>query len=103
MSDDDTEEVEVEATFAERLRDAQQAYDEVSEYLEGLKDELKAQFKGKKVTGVHDGVKIFTHATYETSRIDSKRLKSEWPDIYAQYTRTVESQRVSIIRPKAGS
>lgn len=107
MPDTDTDtvdEIEIDADLADRLRDAQQAYDEVKEYLDGLKDQVKARYAERdKFIGTHGGQKVFTFDRRESTRLDRHRLKRDWPDIYNQYTKTVEALYVTVARPKADS
>lgn len=96
---DTLDEIEIDADLAGRLRDAQQAYDEVREYLEALKDEIKARYADhERLVATHAGEQIFVYSRYETTRINSSRLKRDWPDIYNQYLVTSTSQRVSVVR-----
>lgn len=105
MSDTDTvDEVEIDADLANRLRDAQQAFDEVKDYLDGLKDEIKAKYADRdRFYGTHAGEQVFSYSRRESTRLDRHRLKREWPDIYAQYTKTTSAVYVAITRPKAAS
>lgn len=96
--------VEVDATLADRLRDAQQAYDEVKAYLDDIKDEVKAQFAGHDaVRGVHNGETVFTCVRRSTTRFNSTKLKREYPSIWEQYAKTTSSVYMTVARPKAAS
>lgn len=107
MPDTDTlTDVEVDAELADRLRDAQQAFDEVREYLEGIKDEVKARYSGSTgVRGVHAGEEIFTCVRRESTRLNSARLKREYPDIWSQYAKTGSTvyMRIRVTRPEASA
>lgn len=105
-ADDDIEvdDVEIDATLADRLRDAQQAYDEVKEYLDGIKDEVKAQFSNHDaVRGIHNGEQIFVCARRATTRLNSAKLKREYPSVWEQYAKTSTSVYMTIARPKSSS
>lgn len=107
-TDDDTvtevEDVEIDAALADRLRDAQQAYDEVKEYLDDIKDEIKAQYSGREaIRGVHNGEQIFVCARRDTTRLNSAKLKREYPSIWQQYAKTTTSVYMTIARLKASS
>lgn len=67
-------------TRRELLADAQAAVTEVENQIRGLLGDAK--------TAVCDGSKVAQRSVYDTTRIDTKRLKAEQPDIYAQYTAT---------------
>ena len=98
-------EVEIDAEFAERLRDAQQAYDEVREYLENLKDEAKARYgvDHDKVVGTFAGEKVFDCVRRSTTRINSSRLKRDYPSIWDAYSVTKTTSYLTVARPKAAS
>lgn len=105
-ADDDIEvdDVEIDAALADRLRDAQQAYDEVKEYLDGIKDEIKAQYAGREgIRGIHNGEQIFICVRRATTRLNSAKLKREYPSIWQQYAKTTTSVYMTIARLKAAS
>lgn len=90
---------EIDQEFADKLRDAQNAYDECKAYLDDLKDELKKQYIGiPKVVGTVGGNEVFTYTTYSSTRINSARLKREYPDIFAQFAKELTHQRVAVRR-----
>lgn len=101
---EDLPKVEIDAELADRLRDAQHAYDEVKEYLDAIKDEIKARYGGAEgVQGVCGDEQIFTCVRRSSTRLNQARLKREWPDIYAQYAKTTETVYLTINRPRAES
>lgn len=99
MPDADTDEdtpglvakVDIEPSLADRLRDAQQAYDEVSAYLDDLKDELRQQLKEqqvpgrRRVDGVSNGDVVFTYVRRSARRLNGARLKRDYPSIWDAY------------------
>lgn len=106
MPDIDTlTEIEVDAELADRLRDAQQAYDEVREYLEDIKDQIKARYTnlGEGIRGVHAGEEIFTCVRRTSTRLNSAKLKRDYPDIWSAYAKTDSTVYMSIKRPKAAA
>lgn len=110
MPDTDTdneselEPIEIAATLVDRLREAQQAYDEVKAYLDSVKDEVKAQYADHEgVRGVHNGETVFICVRRDTTRLNSAKLKREYPSIWQQYAKTTNSIYMTIARPKAGS
>lgn len=103
MPDTDTlTDIEIDAELADRLHDAQQAFDEVREYLEALKDEVKARYSGNQgVRGVHNGAEVFTCVRRESTRLNSAKLKREYPDIWSQYAKTSSTVYMTIKRPES--
>lgn len=96
-------EIQVDEDLATRLRDAQRAFDEVKEYLEDLKDDVKRAYADHdNVVGLVGREKIFTCVRRETVRIDSTRLKRDFPDIHASYAKAHVSQYLTVTRPKGG-
>lgn len=96
--------IEIDEQLMWQLRDAQRAFDEVKEHLENIKDEIKKQYRDHgHVIGICNGEKVFTCAWRETNRIDSVRLKSDYPEIWHHYSVTKRSQYLSPARPKAES
>lgn len=103
--DDDLTEIPVDAELADRLRDAQQAYDEVKEYLESIKDEIKARYADAPagIRGVHNGETVFTCVKRESTRINSTKLKRDYPEVWHAYAKTSTSQYLTIARLGAAS
>jgi hypothetical protein len=96
--------VQVDQDLADRLRDAQHAYDEVKEYLDALKDEIKHRYADyANVIAMVGREKIFTCVRRESMRLDRHQLKRDWPDIYAQYAKPYVTQYLTVARPKADS
>lgn len=62
------------------LDDAKTALAEVENQIRGLLGDAK--------TAVCDGRKVAQRSVYDTTRIDTKRLRAEQPDLYAQYATT---------------
>lgn len=68
-------------------------YEEAAEIVEALKDELKniMQQRGTDIlTGAEHKA---TYKTYNSSRIDTKALTAECPEIAARFTKTTETRR----------
>jgi hypothetical protein len=101
---DDFAEVEVDEELMYRLREAQQTFDEAKAYLYEVKTEVKTTYKGMgKLRAVCDGEPVFTYTTYDTTRINSRKLKRDYPDIWQAYATTYTHERLAVARPKAES
>lgn len=97
-------EFELDQELAYKLLDAQQAYDEVRQYLDEVKAEVKQRCQRyDKATGTFDGEKIFDYTKREVTHIDSRRLKRDWPDIWRAYGTTKTTGYLTVTRPKAES
>lgn len=96
-------EIEIDQDLADRLRDAQRAYDEVKEYLDAIKDEVKHRFADyENVVAKIGDEKIFTCVRRENVQLDRKALRRDFPDIYRQYAKTYATQYLTVARPKGG-
>lgn len=101
--DVDTVTVDLAPDLAQRLVEAKEALDEVKEYYEGLRQEVLTvlQGQGERVHGVAFGGTVCTYSRYHTSRLNGRKLKREFPDIYAQYVSQSSHDRLTF--PKAVS
>jgi hypothetical protein len=96
--------IDIDEELANRLRDAQQAYDEVAEYLTAIKDEVKHRFADyENVKAVCGDEEIFTCVRRTSIKLDSNRLKREYPEIWSQYAKSSTATFLSIKRLKADS
>ncbi|CAH1215938.1 lambda-exonuclease family protein [Paenibacillus sp. JJ-223] len=68
--------------------DAAVAAEEVKRY----ENELKA-IMGENELAIHNGETLLSWKSSETTRIDSKRLKKEQPDLYEKYSNTTSARR----------
>lgn len=60
---------------------------------------LRAEMGAARVA-VHNGVKIATRSIYDTTRIDTTRLREEQPDVAAAYATTSTTDRLTPARSK---
>jgi putative phage-type endonuclease len=77
------------------LREAQQAVKEAEERLEAAKNFIKAA-AGDAETILLNGDKVATWKSSERTDLDTKRLKAERPEIYAEYAKTSTVRRFLI-------
>lgn len=64
--------------------------------IDELETELK-NFAGDDVEVTFQGVPVYTYKTVETSRVDSKLLKSAFPVVYQQVLKPVVSRRLHLV------
>lgn len=67
--------------------------DETSAIIEGLKDEIKAYMKENNLETLTGNEHKAIYKAVESSRIDTKALKAELPDIANRYTKTSSTMR----------
>ncbi|OXM17344.1 YqaJ viral recombinase family protein [Paenibacillus herberti] len=79
----------------EELQAAQAASKTADERLEAAKNIIKSEM-GEAEAALFNGEKVVTWKSNESTRLDSKALKAEHPEIYEQYARTSSSRRFLI-------
>lgn len=68
-----------------------------------LADRFEARLRaelGPNRVAVHDGAKVATRSIYDTTRLDTTRLKAELPDVAAEYASTSTTDRLTPARSK---
>lgn len=99
--DDDTTRVPigVDTNAYERWLDAKQAYDEVKAHLDVVEQQLRDQITsgadGHNALVLVDGRPVGRYTKVASARVDTKRLKAEWPDIARQYVRETSFWRLT--------
>lgn len=61
-----------------------------------LKDELKTELESRSVNELQTGKFIIRWKTVISNRLDSKKLKADFPDIYKAFCRAQETKRFTI-------
>lgn len=67
--------------------------DEISQTIEGLKDQLKAYMKENGLETLASDEHKATYKTVSSSRIDTTAFKKAFPSMAEQFTKTTTSQR----------
>lgn len=100
-NEDEVTTVDLPEDLAQKLLDAKQALDEVTEHYNALRDEAIVLLRdhGPRVHARAFGGTVCAYSHYHTSRFNSAKLKREFPDLHAQFTTTSETNRLSF--PKA--
>lgn len=83
---------EEQAIMVQKLIDAKEVAKQAEEQVKLLENQLKATM-GENEVAVFRGEPLLTWKTTQSTRLDSKRLKSEQPEIYEQYANTTSSRR----------
>lgn len=75
-------------TKVEELRELQKTIDELTAQVEAIKDSIKGKMVDEGTEElVGNGWKATWHAV-TSSRLDSKKLKADLPEVYAQYSKS---------------
>ena len=67
--------------------------DEISQTIEGLKDQIKAYMKENSLETLASDEHKATYKTVSSSRIDTTAFKKAFPSMAEQFTKTTTSQR----------
>lgn len=81
-----------QAGLVQRLVAAKDDAALAAEQVKRYENELKA-IMGENELAIHNGEILVSWKSNDTSRIDSKRLKKEQPDLYEKYVNTTSSRR----------
>ena len=75
-----------EATMkAELIRELEAKKDKLQDWIDGLKDEVKAFMSEQGATSLRLGSFKVSWAEFETTRFDTKLFKNEHKELYKQY------------------
>lgn len=61
-----------------------------------LKNQVGKILGDKEFVCNEDGVEVLTYRKQLQTRLDSERIKKEWPDLYEEYSKTVEVRTLLI-------
>lgn len=102
--------------FPKAIGDAVEANDEIADNVvelrelkvaikdgEKRKDELELAIKGHIGEGArleHNGEKLASWSRFDMTRVDSKLLKEELPEVFEKYSKTSLSNRLNLTKPK---
>ena len=87
--------MELDAKVAE-LRELQSMIDELTAQVEGIKDTIKAKMVDEGTEElIGNGWKATWH-TVTSTRLDTKKLKAEAPDLYTMYSKSSTSCRFTL-------
>ena len=69
---------------------------EIAAEIETLQDEIKAEMTTRNTDTLQADIFTVRWTTVKSSRLDSKALKAEQPELYARYTKTTETRRFTV-------
>lgn len=77
----------------QELRELRRMADELAGEIESLQDEIKAEMTAREVDTLTGFDWKVTYKTVKSSRLDSKALKAELPEVAARYMKETTSRR----------
>jgi len=83
-------------TTAREYREFQAQIKSLEEMADSLKQTMVAEMDARKVEELDAGEYTIRWTLYESSRLDSTRLKAERDDVYAAYSRKTTSTRFQV-------
>ncbi len=83
------------ASKIDALRDKQKTYSSLKKEIDGLKDDVRMYMTDANSLLVYGKVAA-TLSEYTSNRLDTERLKSERPDIYEAYSKTISTTTLRI-------
>ena len=87
--------IEMEVT-ARTYREIQAEIKALEEQADALKQRMISEMDARQIEKLDAGGYTIRWSLYESSRLDSARLKNEQPDIYAAYTKATTSTRFAV-------
>lgn len=83
-------------TKAREYRELQAMIRELEAEAEAVKAAITAELDALGVDTLQADIFTIKHTAYQSTRIDSSRLKAEHPDLYSEYSKTVEARRFQV-------
>lgn len=78
------------------LRELRRFAEEIAAEIEQLQDEIKAEMTARSAEEINGNDWRITWKAVKGSRLDSKKLKAELPEVAARYTVTTETRRFTV-------
>ena len=79
-----------------KLKEAQAFAAEIAAEIETLQDEIKAEMTTRNTDTLQADIFTVRWTTVKSSRLDSKTLKVEQPELYARYPKRTETRRFTV-------
>lgn len=80
----------------QKMRELQRMAEEISEEIENIRDEIKAEMLKRNTDEVITGEYKITWKTVISNRLDTTALKKALPDVFNSFTKQTESKRFCI-------
>ena len=88
--------IEEITTKAKELKELEAMAKQIALELESIKDELKAEMRERQAEELQADIFTIRLKELQQSRLDSKALKNDLPEMYAKYTTTSTVTRFTI-------
>ena len=83
-------------TLVEQYKEAAQLIEAAQTEQEALRAQIKEAFAERATNYLEVGCHKIRLSDFSSTRLDSKAIKTVAPDLYAQYSKTVTGQRLTI-------
>ena len=81
---------------AKTYRQIQAEIKALEEELDALKQQMIREMDARQVESLNAGEYTIRYTIYESSRLDSAKLKADYADLYAQYSKKTASTRFQV-------
>lgn len=88
------EEVDIDVDLYEEWDRAKRDFDHAKEALDHASSKIKKQLQGNTIITL-SGEPALRFTRYPVQRLDSRRLRKEWPDIWEQFSIETTSERLT--------
>ncbi len=82
--------------LADLIRELEAKRDRLNDYVDGLKDKLKAYLTEQGESSMVLGTHKVSYIEYEAHRFDTKAFKEDYKDLYQQYEKSSTVKRFTI-------
>ena len=79
-----------------QLKEAQALAAEIAAEIETLQDEIQAEMTARNAEELQADIFTVRWSTVKTTRLDSKALKAEQPELYTRYSKPTETRRFTV-------
>lgn len=95
--DEGLEQIEIDPILFEEWDQAKRAFDRAKDDLDHAAAQIKKMVDGNAMLTV-SGEPALRFTRYPVQRLDSRRLRKEWPDIWLQFSTETMSERLARVR-----
>ena len=83
-------------TKVRELKELEMMLQELTVEIDLIKDDLKAEMTARDIEEMQADIFTLRYKEHLQSRIDSKTLKKELPDVYGKYANTIKVKRFTV-------
>ena len=82
--------------IAREFRELQSQIKTLEEMSDALRQQMIKEMDARNIEGLDAGGRTIRWTIYESSRLDTAKLRVEHPDLYSQYSKATTSTRFSV-------